>query len=427
MPSTTQQISPVTAIIGCQWGDEGKGKLVDILAQKYDLIVRATGGANAGHTIYVGDKKVVFHLIPSGVLHEGKIAVIGNGCVIHVPTLFEEIETLKTQGVDLTGRLWVSSHAHIVLDFHRTLDALQEEQKGGKKIGTTKRGIGPSYTDKIMRMGIRIGELLNFEKFRERYLANLAFHQKAYGLEHDAETELAQLKDFSEKIRPFVTETFSVIRSAQKNQKKILVEGANGVLLDIDHGTYPFVTSSNASIGGMLTGTGIAPQSFQQIIGIVKAYTTRVGAGPFPTELLDETGEAIRTKGAEFGSTTGRPRRCGWFDGVVTRYACELNGVTEMNLTKLDVLSGMKTLKLAAAYMYKGVQLDSFAQAVDVMDEIEIVYEEMPGWDEDISKATRREDLPQNAQNYIKRIKELSGVAVTYIGVGHDRTEMISA
>ncbi|MEK7545426.1 MAG: adenylosuccinate synthase [Patescibacteria group bacterium] len=420
-----QKTGQISIIIGCQWGDEGKGKLVDILAQKHDMIVRATGGANAGHTIYVGDKKVIFHLIPSGVLHPGKIAVIGNGCVIPITTLFEEIATLKKEGVDLDGRLWISDHAHIVLDYHRTLDALQEEQKGGKKIGTTKRGIGPAYADKIMRMGIRIGELLNFEKFTEKYLANLAFHQKAYGLEHDGTTELAQLKDFAEKIRPYVTETFNVIRTAEKTGKKILVEGANGALLDIDHGTYPFVTSSNASIGGIITGTGIAPQQLGRIIGIVKAYTTRVGSGPFPSELLDEIGEAIRTKGAEFGSTTGRPRRCGWFDGVVTRYACELNGVTEINLTKLDVLSGMKTLKLATSYTHNGKVLNSFADCIDIPEEIEVHYEEMPGWGEDISKCKTREELPQNAQNYIARIEELSGVRVSSIGVGHDRMQMI--
>lgn len=419
-------LGKIIAIIGCQWGDEGKGKLVDILAEKYDLIVRATGGANAGHTIYTENKKIVFHLIPSGVLHAGKIGVIGNGCVIHLPTLFEEIETLKKEGVEVNGRLWISDRGHIVFEYHKKIDILLEEQKGGKKIGTTGRGIGPAYTDKMMRMGIRIGELLNFEKFQEHYLANLKIHQKMYVFEHDGGKELSELKNYAEKIKPFIAETFTLLRNARENEKSILVEGANGTLLDIDHGTFPFVTSSNAAIGGIISGTGIAPRHISNVIGIVKAYTTRVGSGPFPTELLDETGNMIREKGGEYGATTGRPRRCGWFDAVVVRYACELNGITAINLTKLDVLSGMKTLKIATGYSWNGRKLESFAQAISVIDQITIEYEEMPGWDESLDRCNSFENLPKNAQNYVKRIEKLVKTPIRFIGVGQDRKKMIN-
>lgn len=420
-------LGQIIAIIGCQWGDEGKGKLVDILAEEYDIVVRATGGANAGHTIYLNEKKFVFHLVPSGVLHEGKIGVIGNGCVIHIPTLVEEIEELKKENIDLNGRLWISEKAHLVLDYHRMLDALQEEQKGGKKIGTTQRGIGPAYTDKMMRIGIRVGELLNFENFKEHYLNNLAFHKKSFGnFEHDDKKELIELEKLAEKIQPFITETFTYLKNAREKGKKILLEGANGTLLDIDHGTYPFVTSSNASIGGIVSGSSIAPTHIKDAIGIVKAYTTRVGSGPFPTELLDETGEFIRQKGGEFGATTGRPRRCGWFDAMVVRYACELNGITAINITKLDVLSGQKTLKIATGYQYKEKNLKSFAEAIGIIDKIQVQYEELAGWDEPLEHCRTFNDLPKNAQNYVKKLAELVRTPIKFIGVGHDRKQMIT-
>lgn len=422
-----QNLGKIAAIIGCQWGDEGKGKLVDILAEKYDIIARATGGANAGHTIYTGDKKFVFHLVPSGVLHEGKIAVIGNGCVIHIPTLFEEIETLKKENILVEGRLWISDRAHIVFDYHKTLDGLQEEQKGGKKIGTTKRGIGPSYTDKIMRMGIRIGELLDFAAFKEHYMANLEFHKKLYGnFEHDSEKELSELEQFAEKLKPFIIDTVEYLNHAHIQEKTLLLEGANGSMLDVDHGTYPFVTSSNATIGGIVTGTGIAPRHFTSAIGIVKAYTTRVGSGPFPTELNDETGNMIREKGAEYGATTGRPRRCGWFDAVVVRYACMINGITHINLTKLDVLSGMPTLKIATSYQYNGKILDTYPASPKTQEKMEIIYEEIPGWEKSLEDCKKFEDLPINAQKYVRRIEELVKAPIAFIGVGRDRKQMIT-
>jgi adenylosuccinate synthase len=416
----------VVTVLGCQWGDEGKGKLVDILAEKYDIIARATGGANAGHTIYVGDKKVVFHLIPSGVLHEGKVAVIGNGCVVHIPTLFEEIETLKKEGITIDGRLWISDRTHIVCDFHRILDGLQEEQKGGKKIGTTKRGIGPAYTDKMMRMGIRVGELLDFATFEEHYRSNLAFHQKAFGpFDHDSEKELSELRELSKKIQPFVIDTAQYLDEQRKAGKTILLEGANGAMLDIDHGTYPFVTSSNASLGGIVTGTGVAARHIQANIGIVKAYTTRVGSGPFPTELLDATGDAIREKGGEYGATTGRPRRCGWFDAVVVKYACMINGITDINLTKLDILSGLPVLKIATGYKNKGATINGFPADLKTLETMEIVYEELPGWNEPLDHCTSFDQLPENAKKYIERIEQLVEAKITFIGVGRDRKQMI--
>lgn len=420
-------LSQVIAIIGSQWGDEGKGKLVDILAEKYDIVARATGGANAGHTIYVGDKKTVFHLVPSGVLHKGKVGVIGNGCVVHIPTLFEEIRLLAAQGVDVRGRLFISNRAHVVLDYHKTLDGLLEDQKAGKKIGTTKRGIGPAYTDKMMRIGVQLGELSDFKKFQEHYMENLTMYRKVYGnFTHDSEKELNELKAYAEELLPYIADTSFYLNEAREQGKLILLEGANGTLLDIDHGTYPFVTSSNASIGGVITGSGMAARHIGNSIGIVKAYTTRVGSGPFPTELLDETGNWIREKGGEYGATTGRPRRCGWFDAVVVKYACMLNGTTDINLTKLDILSGMKIIKIATGYEHNGKLLASYPSAPDVLANMKVIYEEMPGWEESLDNCKKFEDLPKNAQNYIARIEQLVKAPVTFIGVGKERSQMIT-
>lgn len=402
----------ITAIIGTQWGDEGKGKLVDILAEKYDWIVRATGGANAGHTIYVNNKKFVFHQIPSGALQLNTKMIVGNGCVINLPSLAEEIQLLKNEGVSLEGRFYLSDRAHLVCDYHKKIDVLQEEMKGGKKIGTTGRGIGPAYSDKINRMGIRIGELLNWEAFEAHYRNNLAIVQKMYTtLEHDAEGELIAFKQHREELLPYITNTVLLLNEQVAAGKKILLEGANATMLDIDHGTYPFVTSSNASIGGIITGTGIPPRKIDSIIGILKAYTTRVGAGPFPSELDDETGEYLRTKGGEFGSTTGRPRRCGWMDTVVARYAVMLNGITHINLTKLDVLTGLPTLHILVDYKENG---------------LEPKYLELPGWTENISSATSFDQLPTNAQNYIKKLEEIIGLPMSFIGVGYNRNQLIA-
>ncbi len=397
----------ITAIIGTQWGDEGKGKLVDILAEKYDWIVRATGGANAGHTIYVNEKKFVFHQIPSGALQLNTKMIVGNGCVINLPSLAEEIQLLKNEGISLENRFFISDRAHLVCDYHKKIDVIQEEMKGGKKIGTTGRGIGPAYSDKINRIGLRLGELLNWEAFEAHYRSNLALVQKMYTtLEHDADAELEAFKQQREELLPFITDTVSLLHAQITTGKKILLEGANATMLDIDHGTYPFVTSSNASIGGIITGTGIPPRKIDSIIGILKAYTTRVGAGPFPSELDNETGEYLRTKGGEYGSTTGRPRRCGWMDTVVAKYAIMLNGLTHINLTKLDVLTGVPTLKILTGYPSE--------------------YIEMPGWTEPLDTCTSFDQLPTNAQNYVIKLEELLSMPITFIGVGYNRNQLIS-
>lgn len=425
-----QDLGNVTAIIGTQWGDEGKGKLVDILADKYDWIVRATGGANAGHTIYVNEKKFVFHQVPSGALQTNTKMIIGNGCVINLPSLAEEIQLLKNEGISLEGRLYISDRAHIVCDYHKKIDVLQEEMKGGKKIGTTGRGIGPAYSDKINRMGLTFGELLNWEKFEAHYKNNLALFQKMYpGLEHNGDEELASFKQHREELIPFITNATLLVNQEVLFGKKILLEGANATMLDIDHGTYPFVTSSNASIGGIVTGTGIPPRSINSIIGIMKAYTTRVGAGPFPSELNDATGEYLRTKGGEFGSTTGRPRRCGWIDTVVAKYSCMVNGITHINLTKLDVLTGLEKVRIVTGYKVGGKTLETFPSDLDQLyteNGLELEYIELPGWTESLDNCATFEQLPVAAQNYVKKLEEIIGLPMSFIGVGYNRSQLIT-
>ncbi len=433
MSNHTNNLGQVAVILGSQWGDEGKGKLVDVLSDTYEIVARAAGGANAGHTIYLQDKedatkktKYVFHLVPSGMLNENCICLIGNGVVLHIGTMMEEVELLEESGISTAGRLFIADRTHLVFEYHKIIDRLQEEMKGGKKVGTTKRGIGPCYTDKVRRNGIRIHDLLKWDKFEEKYHANLAMFKKMYGdFEYDSETELAELKKLTEKIKPMIVDGAYYLHKAIKDGKKVLVEGANGVLLDVDHGTYPFVTSSNPTIGGVASGTGLAPTKINSIIGIMKAYTTRVGAGPFPTELFDKMGDEIREAGGEYGATTGRPRRCGWFDAVVGRYAVMINGMTDLNLTKLDVLSGIGSLKIAIAYKHEGKTLTSFPADLDIVENMEIEYIEMPGWTEDISKIRKFEDLPENAQNYVKKIEELTECKVSSIGVGVERNDLI--
>ncbi len=431
--STHNSATNLAVILGAQWGDEGKGKLVDILSEKFEIIARATGGANAGHTIYIKDpenpgknKKFIFHLVPSGMLTPETLCVIGNGVVLHVPTFFEEIDVLNENNIPTEGRLLISDRVHLLFDYHKVIDGIQEDSKGEKKVGTTKRGIGPCYTDKIRRNGIRAHELLNWEKFTKKYYDNLEILKELYGkFDHDAEAELANLKELSKKLIPMITDTAYYLNSELKNGKKILVEGANGALLDIDHGTYPFVTSSNSTIGGVCTGLGIGAPLINDVIGIMKAYTTRVGAGPFPTELHDALGDQIRESGGEYGSTTGRPRRCGWFDAVVGKYSAMVNGLTEINLTKLDVLSGLDKLLIAINYKFDGEYLHSFPSDLEILEQVEVEYIEMPGWKEDISKIRNFDDLPQNAKDYVRRIEELLEVKVSSIGVGVERDDLI--
>ncbi len=424
-----QKLGKVTAVLGGQWGDEGKGKLVDIIAAEYDIIARGTGGANAGHTVYVpgpeGSKKFIFHLLPSGALHDHPTCVIGNGVVVHIPTLIEEIEVLQAADVKTDGRILISDRAHMLFDYHKEIDGVQESQKGDKQVGTTKRGIGPCYTDKISRKGIRFCDFLKQDVFEEKLRVNAKAAVEVYGFEYDVEKEIAYYREIRERIVPMVKDTFVYLHEALEAGKSIVFEGANGLMLDIDHGTYPYVTSSNPMVGGLGTGTGIPGKHLTSVTGIIKAYTTRVGAGPFPTELTDDLGLHLREKGGEYGSTTGRPRRCGWFDGVVAKYSARLNGYTGINLTKLDVLTGLPTLKIGVRYKHGETYYDSFPSDLAIVEACEVEYEEMPGWNEDISKARAMTDLPVAAQNYIKRVEEIMGVPVTFVGVGPNRDEMV--
>lgn len=433
MTNQTKTLGNVAVVLGSQWGDEGKGKLIDILADKFEVIVRAAGGANAGHTIYIKDPndlskkiKFIFHLVPSGMLNPNTICVIGNGVVLDIPTLLEELDFLKRNGTDTHERLLISDRAHLVFGYHKLIDGIQEDLKKDKKVGTTKRGIGPCYTDKIRRNGIRVCDLSNFTTFEEKYKDNLKMFKEMYGnFKYDGEGELLKIKEMAQTIRPMIIDSSNYLNQAIKAGKKILIEGANGALLDIDHGTYPYVTSSNATIGGVITGTGIGATKIETVIGIMKAYTTRVGAGPFPTELTNELGDKIREKGGEYGSTTGRPRRCGWFDAVVGKYSVMINGLSEINLTKLDVLTGLPSLKIAINYKYLGEYLRTFPANLEILEKVEVEYIEMPGWEEDISKITKFEDLPANAQSYVKKIEELVDCKITSIGVGMERNDII--
>jgi adenylosuccinate synthase len=414
-------------VLGAQWGDEGKGKLVDVLAKHYDIVARFNGGANAGHTLKVDGRKFAFHLLPCGMLYPNKLNVIGNGVVLHVPTLFKELASLDDAGIDYADRLKISDRAHMLFDFHQTIDGLQEAGRGGKNIGTTKKGIGPCYSSKTTRNGIRVGELLDFDTFRkERYPALLSTLQDQYGFEHDAEAELEQLAAVIDRLRPMITDTVHLVNSAHQSGSRILAEGANAALLDLDFGTYPFVTSSSTTAGGISTGLGIAPSKIETAIGVVKAYTTRVGSGPFPTELEDDVGQALRDNGQEYGTTTGRPRRCGWLDLPVVHYSHMVNNYSSLNITKLDVLSGLDEVRIGTHYKLRDQELPTgmMPSLLEDLAQVEVVYESMPGWKEDISLARTMDDLPPQAVNYLKRIEELTNVPVSWVGVGAGREDM---
>ncbi|MFH0838540.1 MAG: adenylosuccinate synthase [Patescibacteria group bacterium] len=425
----TKKLGQVVYVAGAQWGDEGKGKLVDILSQKYDVIARAAGGANAGHTICVNkngkSEKFVFHLLPSGVLHEGKVCIIGNGCVIHIATLLDEIHQLREKGIDVMRQLLISDRAHIIFDYHKEIDEIQEDRKGDKKVGTTKRGIGPAYTDKISRSGIRMADLLDFDAFAAKFRANAENKMKTFGIKIDIESQINFYKDAVEFIQPLIVNTIEYLEKAYKEGKTILVEGAQGSHLDVDFGTYPYVTSSSTTSGGACTGLGIAPSKISSVVGIAKAYTTRVGAGPFPTELGDMEGAMLRDKGAEFGATTGRPRRCGWFDAVVVKNAITISGINSINLTKLDVLTGFQNIKIAVGYKLDGEKISFVPALLQDFERVEVEYIDMPGWTEDISAAEKFGDLPKNARNYVLKLEEILEVPVNFIGVGVHRNEMI--
>ena len=420
---------PNIVILGAQWGDEGKGKVIDIFAPKSDYIVRYQGGNNAGHTVVIDGEEFILHLIPSGILHKGKICIIGNGVVIDPKAFLDEIKMLDKKGVRVKGRLFVSDQAHVIFPYHKALDELKEKRKG--RIGTTKKGIGPCYADKVARCGIRIADLLDEAVFTKKLRANLeeknAVLNGIYGMKGYAFNAIyTEYLGYAGKLRQYICDTALLLNEAIKKKKSILFEGAQGTLLDVDHGTYPFVTSSNATAGGASTGTGVGPTKIDKVVGIVKAYTTRVGEGPFPTEFDEHLMDRIRKKGREFGATTGRPRRCGWFDNVVVKHAVMVNGMDEVVVTKLDVLDDLDSLKICTAYKFEGKIYDSFPSNVRILEGCQPVYEELPGWKEDTTGITSYSDLSKNAKRYLKRIQELLKTKIVLVSVGSDRKQIFS-
>ena len=417
-------------IVGAQWGDEGKGKIVDYLTVEADYIVRYQGGNNAGHTVVIGDDRYILHLIPSGILHKDKICVIGNGVVIDLADLYSEIKGLESQGISVKGRLFISQYAHLIFPYHKALDKIKEERKGLEKIGTTGRGIGPAYVDKIARTGIRVGDVLDRDVFYKKLEDNLKekneIMSKIYGLgsfvTKDIFDEYIQIAG---ELKEYIADVSWILNEAIDQGKSILFEGAQGTLLDVDHGTYPYVTSSNSTCGGACTGTGVGPTKIEKAMGVVKAYSTRVGEGPLPTEFSPEFGEKIRAKGEEFGATTGRPRRCGWLDAVVTRYAVMINGINALAVTKLDVLDELETIKICTRYECDGKILDRFPNSIDILKRCKPIYEEHPGWKTDTTGLTQYEEFPQELKNYLDRIEELLGANIELVSVGSKRDQTI--
>jgi adenylosuccinate synthase len=402
---------PAIVIVGAQWGDEGKGKATDLLGDRIDYVVKFNGGNNAGHTVVIGDEKYALHLLPSGILTNGVVPVISNGVVIDIEVLFHELEALQARGIDVS-RLLVSANAHVITQYHRTIDKVTERFLGKRQIGTTGRGIGPAYADKINRVGIRIQDLFDENILRQKvegaldqknHLLVKVFNRRAITVDEI----VADLLAYAERLRPMVADTALVLNEALDEGKIVLFEGGQATMLDVDHGTYPFVTSSNATSGGAATGSGVAPNRLDRVIGIVKAYTTRVGAGPFPTELFDESGDYLRSKGFEFGTTTGRPRRVGWYDAPIARYAARINGVTDFVLTKLDILDDLATIPVCVAYEVDGVRVEEVPVSQSDFHHAVPIYEEFPGWQEDITGVRRFEDLPKNAQDYVLALESM--------------------
>jgi adenylosuccinate synthase len=412
-----------------QWGDEGKGKIIDMLSSRVDYIVRYQGGSNAGHTVVANNKEYIFHLIPSGILHKGKICCIGNGVVVDPAVLIKEIEGLESSGLDIGKRLKISMLAHVIFPYHKVLDQLRESRRE-KKIGTTKRGIGPCYADKINRCGIRMIDLLDAPAFRDKLDNNLKekneILRKVYGYcSFSFKKIYTDYLNYGRMLSQYVCDVSRLLNKAVAAKKDILFEGAQGTFLDIDFGTYPFVTSSSATAGGACIGTGISPVKIDRVIGVVKAYTTRVGEGPFPTEFSDTFGKIIRDKGNEFGATTGRPRRCGWFDSVIAKEAILLNGVAELAITKLDVLDNLKTISICLGYNYKGKIFRSFPYDLKVLERAKPIYKEVRGWQESISNVRCYKDLPLNAKNYLVLLQDILGVKISIVSVGSSRDESI--
>jgi len=424
-------------VVGMQWGDEGKGKIVDLLSEKSDIIARCQGGANAGHTVVIDSKKFILHLIPTGILsdfgsrgHSKKICIIGNGVAFDLQLFFLELEELQSKGIKVDKRIFISKNAHLVMPYHKDMERIEEGKRGNSKIGTTLKGIGPAYLDKIGRRGLRLIDLFDEKIFRSKIEENIK--DKSSCLNSLSEKELSSLwehclsfLEYKNRVAPLMIDTASFLNKAIKQGKGILFEGAQGTLLDIDFGTYPYVTSSNTTAGGACTGLGVPPTSIDEVIGVSKAYTTRVGGGPFPTELRDEVGERIRQKGREFGATTGRPRRCGWLDIPLLKDAIRLNGLTGIALTKMDVLSEFERIKICTAYQYRGQRYEGVPSQIKILQECEPVYEEIPGWKAELRESRNFEDLPPRAKDYIRHVEELTDTEVIVVSVGERREETI--
>ena len=422
---------PVTILVGTQWGDEGKGKATDLLADQMDFVVRYQGGNNAGHTVVAGDRTLKLHLVPSGILYDHITTVIGDGVVVDPRVLLEEMDELGTLGVD-TSRLLISTNAHLIMPYHLELDRVTERYLGRQQLGTTKRGIGPAYADKASRIGLRVQDLTDEKIFRQKLETAIkeknAILSKVYNrLALDPEQIATDYMTYGARLAPHIVDTSSVLHQALREGKRVLLEGAQGTLLDLDHGTYPFVTSSNPVAGGALVGAGLGPKEVERVIGVTKAYVTRVGSGPFPTEDHGEAGEWMQEHGHEFGTTTGRRRRCGWFDAVLLRFAARLNGLTELFVTKLDVLSGLETVKVCVAYRYEGERYEDLPPHQSIVHKAEPVYEDMEGWSADLSQARSASDLPAAAQRYLDRMADLAGVPVRMVSVGPSREQTLEA
>ncbi|HUU70547.1 MAG TPA: adenylosuccinate synthase [Planctomycetota bacterium] len=421
---------PSTCVIGMIWGDEAKARVVDICSENADIVVRYQGGSNAGHTVVVGSEKFIFHLVPSGILRPGKQCVIANGVVVDPELLIQEVEQLEARGVAVYEQLVVSDRAHMVMPYHKVLDAASEQALGSSKVGTTLRGIGPCYRDKAGRVGIRAADLINPDTLARLLKANLAavneLLTKIYGLEPlEFEPMFEKYRALGQEMKPLVKDTIRLLLDALRSGKNVLFEGAQGSLLDIDFGTYPYLTSSNTTVGGVCTGTGVPPKMIGTVLGVLKAYATRVGEGAFPTEVKGVEGDAIRTRGEEFGATTGRPRRCGWLDGVAARYAAAINGVDKLAITKLDVLSGQKTLKVCTSYECNGDRFETVPSDYSVLERCRPVYDEMPGWQEDLSGVRRISDLPRAARSYLDYVVRLVDVPVELVSVGSERSQVV--
>jgi len=421
---------PANVLVGAQWGDEGKGKIIDVLTEKSDFVVRYQGGNNAGHTVKIGEEEFILHLIPSGILHNGKKCVIGNGVVVDPAALIEEIDYLIARNIKVDGHLYISDKAHLIFPYHRLLDLKREERKGSGKIGTTGRGIGPAYVDKMARIGIRAGDLLEKDLFARKLKANLDENNeilvKIFNAEPLKFEELyEQYLAYGQRINKYIVNTIPLLNKALDLGKKVLFEGAQGTLLDVDYGTYPFVTSSSSTAGGACIGAGIGPNKIDEIMGVFKAYTTRVGEGPFPTELPEELNAKVREVGKEFGATTGRPRRCGWFDAMIGEHSVMVNGLNSLAITKLDVLDKFEEIKIGISYKYKGEKLSDFPSNIDVLKNCEPVYETFPGWLENTEEVRSYDKLPKKAQNYLNRISELLKTPIEIISVGARRDQTI--